>query len=178
MIDPLINQILRFLRALSLGAWIGAIVFFAGIVTQGAFEVLPTQDLAGQLVGFTLTGLHLMGLIAAIVFILASIGMRRSLRAFVEPAVIAVILMAILTVASQFYVIPRMNVLRDQMGSVQATPANDPRRAAFDKLHGVSVDLEGGVLLLGIISLFLATRKSGAYSLDTEDTPKAGAAAR
>jgi hypothetical protein len=51
-----------------------------------------------------------------------------------------------------------MNVLREQMGSVQATPANDPRRAAFDKLHSASVDLEGGVLLLGLVALFLATK--------------------
>jgi hypothetical protein len=157
-----VNQILRFLRVFALGAWLGAMIYFAAVVTQGAFEVLPTQDLAGQLVGFTLSGLHLMGLIAAIVFILASIGMRRSLAAFVEPAVIGVILMAILTIASQDYVIPRMNVLREQMGSVQATPANDPRRAAFDKLHSASVDLEGGVLLLGLISLFLATRENKA----------------
>ncbi|HEX4001116.1 MAG TPA: DUF4149 domain-containing protein [Candidatus Acidoferrales bacterium] len=159
MINPIINQILRFLRVFVLGAWLGAMIYFAAVVTQGAFTVLPTQDLAGQLVGFTLSGLHLMGLIAAIVFILASIGMRRSLRAFIEPAVIGVILMAILTIASQFYIIPRMNVLRDQMGSVQATSANDPRRAAFDKLHSASVDLEGGVLLIGLVALFLATRE-------------------
>jgi len=151
--------ILRFVRVLALGAWLGAMIYFAAVVTQGAFAVLPTQDMAGQLIGFTLSGLHLMGLIAAIVFILASIGMRRSLQAFIEPAVIGVILMAILTIASQDYVIPRMNVLRDQMGSVQSTPANDPRRAAFDKLHSASVDLEGGVLLLGLVSLFLATKE-------------------
>ena len=151
--------ILRFVRVLALGAWLGAMIYFAAVVTQGAFAVLPTQDMAGQLIGFTLSGLHLMGLIAAIVFILASIGMRRSLQAFIEPAVIGVILMAILTIASQDYVIPRMNVLRDQMGSVQSTPANDPRRAAFDKLHSASVDFEGGVLLLGLVSLFLATKE-------------------
>jgi hypothetical protein len=172
MLSTTMNQTLRFLRVFALGAWLGALIYFAAVVTQGAFEVLPTQDLAGQLVRFTLSGLHLMGLIAAIVFILASIGMDRSLRAFIEPAVIGVILMAILTIASQDYVIPRMNVLREQMGSVQATPANDPRRAAFDKLHSASVDLEGGVLLLGLISLFLTTRKSGVRRRDAEDAEK------
>jgi amino acid transporter len=172
MLSTTMNQTLRFLRVFALGAWLGAMIYFAAVVTQGAFEVLPSLDLAGRLVGFTLSGLHLMGLIAAIVFILASIGMRRSLRAFIEPAVIGVILMAILTIASQDYVIPRMNVLREKMGSVQATPANDTRRAAFDKLHSASVDLEGGVLLLGLISLFLTTRKSGVRRRDAEDAEK------
>jgi len=155
----MVKQILRFLRVLALGAWIGAIVYFAAVVTQGAFSVLPSQDEAGLLVGFTLGGLHLMGLIAAAIFIFASVALTRSLKAFAEPAVIGVILMAVLTIASQGYVIPRMNVLRTQMVSIQATPGNDPRRVEFDRLHRASVDLEGAVLLLGLAALFLALRE-------------------
>ncbi|MGC2331559.1 MAG: DUF4149 domain-containing protein [Candidatus Acidiferrales bacterium] len=151
-------QILRFLRVLALGAWIGAIIYFAAFVTQGAFSVLPSQDEAGLLVGFTLGGLHLMGLIAAAIFIVASVAIGKSLKAFVEPAVIGVILMAVLTIASQDYVIPRMNVLRTQMVSIQATPGNDPRRVEFGRLHRISVDLEAGVLLIGLAALFFATR--------------------
>jgi Domain of unknown function (DUF4149) len=154
------SQTLRFLRILALGGWIGAIVFFAAVVTEGAFSVLPTQDEAGLLVGYTLGGLHLMGLIAAMVFIVASVAIEKTLRAFIEPAVIGVILMAVLTIASNDYVIPRMNMLRAQMVSIQVTPGNDPRRVEFDKLHGASVDLEVGVLLIGSAALFLAVRES------------------
>jgi hypothetical protein len=143
---------LRFLRLFALGTWVGAIIYFAAVVTQGAFAVLPSQDEAGLLVEFTLSGLHLMGLIAAVVFIIASVALVKSLRAFIEPAVIGVILMAGLTIASQGYVMPKMAVLRTQMGSIEATPGNDPRRAEFDRLHAISVRLEGGVLL------FLALR--------------------
>jgi len=144
---------------MALGAWVGAIVYFAAVVTQGAFAVLPSRDEAGLLVGFTLAGLHLMGVIAAAVFVAASVALTKSLRAFVEPAVLGVILMAALTIASQDYVIPKMAALRSQMGSVDATPASDARRAEFDKLHSVSVDIEGGVLTIGLISLFLAVRR-------------------
>jgi len=154
-----LTRILQFVRVLALGAWVGAIVYFAAVVTQGAFAVLSSRDEAGLLVGFTLGGLHLMGVIAAAVFVAASVALTKSLRAFVEPAVLGVILMAALTIASQDYVIPRMAVLRSQMGSVDATLASDPRRAEFDKLHGVSVDIEGGVLIIGLISLFLAVRR-------------------
>jgi Domain of unknown function (DUF4149) len=153
------RSILRFLRVFSLGIWIGAIVYFAAVVTQGAFAVLPNQDLAGQLVGFTLGGLHLMGLIAAVVFVAASVAITKSLKVFVEPAVIGVILMAVMTIASQDYLMPRMDVLRSQIGSVQATPASDPRRAEFDRLHRISVDLEGGVLLIGLVALFWTARE-------------------
>jgi len=153
------SHFLRFVRVLALGAWVGAIVYFAAVVTQGAFAVLPSRDEAGLLVGFTLGGLHLMGVIAAAIFVAASVALTKSLRAFIEPAVLGVILMAALTIVSQSYVIPKMALLRGQMGSVDATPASDPPRAEFDKLHGVSVDIEGGVLIIGLISVFLAVRR-------------------
>ena len=150
---------LRFVRVFALGAWIGAIIYFAAVVTQGAFAVLPNRDTAGLLVGYTLGGLHLMGLISAVIFVAASVAFEKSLRAFIEPAAIGVILMAVLTIASQGYVMPKMAMLRTQMVSVEATPGNDPRRVEFDRLHGMSVDLEVGVLLIGLASLFLATRE-------------------
>ena len=153
---------LRFAKVFALGAWIGAIIYFAAVVTQGAFAVLPNRDQAGLLVGFTLGGLHLMGLIAALVFVIASLAIGKSLRTFIEPAVLLVILMAGLTIASQGYVIPRMNLLRAQMGSVEVTPASDPRRAQFDHLHTASVDIEGGILVMGLIGLFFTLREKPA----------------
>jgi len=153
------SQVLRFVRVFALGTWLGAIIYFAAVVTQGAFAVLPNRDEAGLLVGFTLGGLHLMGMIAAVVFVAASMALGRSLRAFIEPAVLYVILMAAMTIASQDYVMPRMAVLRSQMGSVDATPASDSRRAEFDRLHRVSVDLEGGVVVIGLVAMFLAVRE-------------------
>lgn len=152
------NNIWQFLRVLALGAWIGAILYFAVVVTQGAFGVLASRDEAGLLVGFTLSGLHVMGLVAAAIFVAASVGWRKSLRALVEPAVLGVILMAVLTVASQGFVIPKMTVLRSKMGAVDATPPSNPLRAEFDRLHGVSVDLEGAVVLVGLVALFVTLR--------------------
>ena len=42
-----------------------------------------------------------------------------------------------------------------QMGSYMNTAASSPLRQQFDHFHVVSVRLEGGVLLMGIIALFL-----------------------
>ena len=153
---------LRFVKVFALGAWIGAIIYFAAVVTQGAFAVSPNRDQAGLLVGYTLGGLHLMGLIAALIFVVASLALGRSLRTFIEPAVLIAILMAAFTIVSQGYVIPRMNLLRAQMGSVEATPASDSRRAQFDRLHTASVDIEGGILVAGLVALFLTLREKPA----------------
>jgi len=37
---------------------------------------------------------------------------------------------------------------------------DSPLRAEFDRLHGVSVKLEGATLLIGFASLFLTVRSS------------------
>ncbi len=151
------SHILRFLQVFALGTWVGSIIYFVAVVTRGAFAVLA-RDQAGLLVGFTLAGLHQLGVVAAMFYLGAAVGLGNSTRALVRPAALGVMLMLVLTVASQRIVIPRMGVLRAEMVSVDATPANDPRRVEFDKLHGISVDLEGGVLLIGLAALFLTVR--------------------
>ena len=88
------TDFLRFTRILALGSWSGAIIYFVAVVTRGAFAVLSSRDEAGLLIGFTLSGLHVIGLLAAAIFVLASLALRKSLRAFIEPAVLGVTLMA------------------------------------------------------------------------------------
>jgi len=69
-----------------------------------------------------------------------------------------------LTAASQYHVMPRMARLGSQMGSVEQTSRSDPRRLEFGRLHKTSVDIEGAVLFVGLIALFLTLRedRSGA----------------
>jgi uncharacterized membrane protein YciS (DUF1049 family) len=152
------NNFSQFLRVFALGAWSGSIIYFSAVVAQGVFRTLPMIDDAGRLVGFTLGGLHWMGVICAVIYLLSSLSLGKSLKALAQPAAIGVILMLVLTLVSQRGVIPRMDELRAHMGSVAATGASDPRRAEFDRLHGISVNLEGAVLLMGIASLFLTVR--------------------
>jgi hypothetical protein len=72
--------------------------------------------------------------------------------------VVGVMIMVTLTVISQHVVIRRMNVLRREMASVVGTPKDSPLRLEFDRLHGVSVHLEGATLLIGVAALFLTVR--------------------
>lgn len=155
----MIDHILRFLKLLALGTWVGSIIYFVAIVTRCAFAVL-TRDQAGLLVGFTLVGLHEIGIIAAVVYLIAALGLEMSVKSLAQPAALGVVLMLLLTLESQRMVIPRMEELREEMGSVDTTPPSDLRRAEFDRLHGVSVDLEAGVLLVGLVALFLTARDS------------------
>ena len=151
------DSVLKFVKILALGTWVGSIVYFVAIVTRGAFAVL-TRDQAGALVGSTLAGLHEIGVIAAVAYVIAAIGLEMSIKAMARPAALGVALMLLLTLESQRMVIPRMDALHREMGSVDMTPPTDPRRAEFNRLHGVSVDLEAGVLIVGLVALFLTVR--------------------
>ena len=108
--------------------------------------------------GMALGRLHHLGVIAAVVYLVAGLGLARSIRALGQPAALAVIAMLLLTVASQHLVTPRMAGLRRDMVSVDATPRDNPLRVEFDRLHQWSVRIEGSVLLLGVAALFLTVR--------------------
>jgi hypothetical protein len=152
------KNIARFIQALALGTWVGSIIYFIAVVTRGAFAVL-TPDQAGPLIAFTLAGLHEIGIVAAVVYLVAAAAIAVSIKALARPAALSVLVMLLLTLASQRIVIPRMETLRHEMISVDSTSPSDPRRGEFDKLHGISVDLESAVLLIGLAALFLNARK-------------------
>lgn len=119
----------------------------------------PNRDAAGAIVGFSLTRMHLGGLTLGIVYLLVRLVRTRSLTSFVTPAALCVVLMIVLTAISQYAVSARMAVLRVQMGSIQATRADNPLLAEFSRLHGISVSLEGGVLLAGFAAMYLMVRE-------------------
>jgi hypothetical protein len=153
-----LSTLVRFLQVFSLGTWVGSIVYFGAIVAPAAFTVL-TADQAGALVGVTLSRLHLLGIIAGVIYLLATAVGERSVASLVRPAPLLVFAMIVLTLVLQFYVIGTMDALRAQMGSVSAAAAASPLRASFDRLHTISVRIEMAVLFSGIAALVLTVRK-------------------
>jgi len=137
---------------------VGSILFFI-VFTQGIFSVLPTKDLTGTVVGYSLGRLHILGIIAGCLYLIATAALEKSVGALASPASILVLIMIICTMLSQYGVIARMDVLRQQMGSVEAAPAGSPLLAAFNRLHQYSVWLESAVLLSGLAALFLTARQ-------------------
>lgn len=111
-----------------------------------------------MVVGYSLARLHILGIVAGCVYIIATMALEKSVAALARPAPLLVFFMIVCTMASQYGVIARMDALRVQMGSVDATPADSALRVAFDRLHQYSVRLESAVLLSGLAALFLTAR--------------------
>jgi uncharacterized membrane protein len=149
---------LRFLMLLSLVCWIGGLIFFAFVLAPTAFSVLPSTHLAGNVVGRALGKLHWIGFISGIVFLISSLLYNRftdgTAHVFAARHVL-LCLMLTLTLISQFGIIPRMDVLRASLGDVKAAPVDNPERVQFDALHVWSTRVEGAVLLLGLVVVYL-----------------------
>jgi len=149
---------LRFLMLLSLVVWIGGLVFFAFVLAPTAFTVLPSTHLAGNVVGRALGKLHWIAIVAGIVFLISSLLYSRmtdgSAHVFALRHVLICLMLA-LTLFSQFWIIPRMDTLRAQVGDFSSVPIDNPARVQFDALHVWSTRVESAVLLLGLVVVYL-----------------------
>jgi len=150
----------RTLEFLSLSLWLGADAFLSFVVAPGAFTILGNRDAAGMMVGFSLARLHFAGIFLGLVFLVGRLARTHDFGSFTNPVALCVVLMVLLTAASQFTVSNRMEALKKEMVSVQNTPETDPRRMEFNRLHHRSVAFEGAVLLLGFASMFFLVREA------------------
>jgi len=152
------STFLRTIEFLCLSLWLGADAFLSFVVAPGAFRILENRDAAGLLVGYSLARLHVAGIFLGLLFLVARLVRKRDLASFGNAAP-CVVLMVVLTVASQFTVSNRMERLKRQMVSIQSTSETDPRRIEFNRLHHTSVAYESAILLLGFAAMFLLVRE-------------------
>jgi uncharacterized membrane protein len=149
---------LRFLMLLSLVLWIGGLIFFAFVLAPTAFQVLPNTHLAGNVVGRALNKLHWIAIFAGFLFLVSSLlhsyFAQGTAHVFAMRHIL-ICLMLVLTLFSQFWIIPRMDSLRAQVGDFASVPLTDPARVQFDALHVWSTRVESAVLLLGLVAVYL-----------------------
>jgi len=153
------TTLLRGIRLLALAVWVGALAFF-GFVAYIAFQTLPDPHQAGEVVRASLLMLHRIGLAAGAVYLVVTLALLATQRDShpVRAAELAlVVAMLALTAYSQFSVIPQMEADRLALGGdVDKAPSADPRREHFERLHQLSVKLEGAILIEGVLLLLMA----------------------
>ena len=155
---------LRFLMLLSLVVWVGGLMFFAFVLAPTAFQVLPNTHLAGNVVGRALGKLHWLAIVSGIIFLIASLLYDRIAQGSAQVLAVRhvlIIVMLALTLFSQYWIIPRMDKLRASVSDFAAIPLSDPARVQFDALHVWSTRVEGAVLLLGLLAVYMTASLFG-----------------
>lgn len=137
--------------ALLVALWLGAALLTITVVAPGAFAVLPTRAMAGDMVGRVLPVVFVGAIIVPALVLWIAPAARRSALA------VAMALLAMLSAAAALAVVnPRIAALRlvAVIPIDQLTPG-DPRRALFGLLHVASVALLGAAMLA--LAVLLAT---------------------
>lgn len=153
---------LRFAATVAAALWVGGIVTLGAVAAPAIFDALASRGVAearvvgGAVFGETLRRFHLLayacgGVIVASLVLRAALGPRPS---HIATRLVLAGLMLAATLASGFVVSPRIEAARVAAGGApSALPPDDPRRAAFGRLHGIStllqlVPVAGGLALL------------------------------
>jgi hypothetical protein len=146
---------LKFLMLLALSIWLGGILFFSAVEAPLILSHVPGRVVAGEIISRSLAELHWLGMICGLVFLLASL-LRNFLagdtKLLTLPHVLMILMLAA-TAISQYLVLPAIAELR----AAQTDPA---AAARFQHLHRWSVGLEGAVLFLGLLVLYLQASDS------------------
>lgn len=126
-----------------LGAWLGLMLYFGAAVAPAAFRVLPSPEVAGDLVGQILGPVQLFGAAAGLVLAALGIALGSGRLATGLP-----LLLAVLCLLNHFGVSPA--VAEIQFSDLQ--PGDAER---FSRLHQLSVGIFSvvGVGLLVLVGL-------------------------
>lgn len=139
--------------ALLVALWMGAALLTITVVAPGAFAVLPTRAMAGDMVGRVLPAVFVGAVIVPVVVLWLVPAARRA------PLALGAAVLAMASAAVALGIVnPRIAALRvvavvpiDQLSPV------DPRRALFGLLHVVSVALLGAAMIaLGLLLVWMA----------------------
>ena len=161
-------HILYSTRMLLLAVWVGAALFFSFVVAPAAFGVLRLyglpnmNEIAGAIVNRSLSVVNVAGLIIALLLALTIFARRDSVGRksfYAEGICLAVI--ALMTALGHWVIAARMRAMRAAMIlPIDQLAPDDPRRAAFNSLHGNSVIVLALAIIAALVALVLMARGS------------------
>ena len=146
--------------------WLGAAVFFGAAVAPTVFRVLRgaqltnAGELAGMMIQRLLATINRGGFEISLFLIVTGYFIsKRESRVVRLAEMITLAIMAIMTGVSHWIISARMLALRAAMQApIDQIAANDPRRIAFDALHGYSVAAMGVAIVAGLLAFLIMAR--------------------
>jgi hypothetical protein len=157
---------MNFSRLILLACWFGAALFFGAVVAPVAFAVLRSfglpnaGEIAGTIVTRSLSVINIAGFLIGLLLLVTLILWRNSsgrISFIVECICLAMI--ALMTGVGHWLIAARMRALRAAMVlPIDQIAGDDPRRVAFNSLHGYSVNALGLAMIAALVALVLMAR--------------------
>ncbi len=159
-------------RALLIGLWLGAACFFSFAVAPSAFGVLPSRELAGNMVSRTLMIINFSGIVIGLLLLLTTLVKRLDLTPFwlwTERFLLLIVVAA--CAVGQFVIATWLAVVRAQFGKpIDEVALEDPLRIQFNALHQYSVWVLAAAMIAALIVFFIISGKS--FNNSAEKTSK------
>lgn len=151
------TPVVKLIYLVVLAVWVGGIIFFSFVIAPTVFKVLQPED-AAKLQRALFPKYYLVGIICTAVGIVC-VGLLLANHALpVWPGILSLLLLAGCG-ATDFWmrqaVVPEMAALREQRAAARAAgkePEAELERE-WKALHHLSVQINGGVLLCGLVLL-------------------------
>ena len=153
-------------RLILLACWFGAALFFGAVVAPAAFGVLRSfglpnaNEIAGSIVTRSLSVVNIAGFIIALLLLVTLI-LRRNFASRLSFIVecICLVVIALTTAVGHWFIAARMRALRAAMiVPIDQIAADDPRRIAFNSLHGYSVNALSLAMIAALVAMVLMAR--------------------
>jgi uncharacterized membrane protein len=145
-------MIALFVYLLGLACWLGGIIFFSFITAPSIFTSQIPLPEAGKVLSTIFPRYYLFGYIAGAVALALAIyfwAVRSARTPWALTAIFLAVAMALCLYAGMV-VRPRVDAIR---GVTEEANPDLAKRAEFDRLHALSVRLNGGMLLLNLAAL-------------------------
>ena len=160
------DKALNVTRLIVLACWFGAALFFGAVVAPAAFGVLRSfglsnaNEIAGSIVTRSLSVVNIAGFVIALV-LLATLILRRNHSSRVSFIIECICLgvIALTTAVGHWFITARMRALRAAMVvPIDQIASDDPRRIAFNSLHGYSVNALSLAMIAALVAMVLMAR--------------------
>jgi hypothetical protein len=154
-----VTQAVKYVYLLTLVLWVGSIVFFSFVVAPTIFKVLSPED-AAKLQRAMFPKYYLWGIVCAGLGI-ACVATLLATHVFnLRAAILSLLLIAGCGAANLWMrqgVMPQMLKVRQQVAEARAAgrELGPELEAEWKAMHGLSVKVNGAVLLCGLVLLYL-----------------------
>ncbi len=160
--------LLRHISLLLLGLWLGAAIFFSGVVAPAAFSVLRAYqvpnyaEIAAGIVNRSLSVINTGGFLIGVLLLLVALAMRSHFgRTTFALQLLTVGVMTVMTGVGQWVIAARIRAIRSTLAvPMDQLATSDPQRMAFQGLHRYSVSALAIAIIAGLIAYFLLARNS------------------
>lgn len=151
-------QPITMLYNLALAGWLGGAALFTFLLTPMLFATY-SRDVAGGIVGVLFPGYFRWGLTCGAVALLCQVIHRGR---FALASVLILTAMLALTATQAFVLEPRATALKRDIPSFATTPADNPHRVQFRRVHGLSMAANLAVIAGGVVLVILASAPGAA----------------